>query len=289
MLERKISLENAVSLVKDGDTLVFGGWGVYRKPMAIVRAIARSSLKELTVITMGGLDADLLIAAGKVRKVIYGFIGYQQVPGIPPNCRRVRQDGSVEMMELSEGMLVVGLQAAASRLPFIPTRSGLGTDILTMNPGIKMLECPYTGAKLVAMPALQADVAFIHVNAASTTGYGQIIGEPWLDRIMARAAKKTVISTEKLMPMGELQKDYFSMQLLRVWLDSVVEIPYGAHPTGCYPQYGIDEEKIREYGQASASPDTLKAYMDKYVLSVTNNRKYVELMGGPSRLSCIKY
>ena len=288
-LDKSMSIKEAVALVRDGDTVLLGGWGASRKPMAIVRELVCSDLKELTIVTMGGLDADFLIAAGKVKKVIYGFLGYHQLPGIPGRCRQARQDGSVEMVELSEGMFVLGLKAAAEGLPFLPTRSGLGTDILTMNPNIRTIECPYTGTTLVAVPAISADVAFLHVNKASISGYGKIAGDAWLDRIMARAAKKTIISSEQVVSLAELKKDHPTIKLSRLWVDGVLEIPYGAHPTNCFPDYGVDRVKLDEYTRASATSDSANAYLDKYIKSITSQLSYVNLMGGVTRLSQIKY
>ncbi len=289
MLDKQISPRQAVSLIKNGDTVIFGGWGASRKPMAIVREIVRSDLRDLTIISVGGLDADLLISANKVKKVIYAYLGYQQIPGMSGNCRRVRQDGSVEMVELSEGMFVLGLRAAAEGLPLMPTRSGLGTDVLTVNPDIKTIVCPYTGATLVAMPALRGNVTFLHVNAASPSGYGQIKGDIWLDRLMARASSKTIISTEQVGSLDELKEDRHTIQLLRLWVDGVVEIPYGAHPTNCFPKYGIDQEKLNEYTHASTTPDSSAAYLDKYVRSNSGQQEYIDLMGGTTRLSQIGY
>jgi len=289
MLDKSMNIEDAVALVRDGDTVMLGGWGVSRKPMAIVRELVRSDLKELTLVTMGGLDADFLITAGKVRKIIYGFLGYHQLPGIPGRCRQVRRDGSVEMVELSEGMFVLSLKAAAESLPFLPTRSGLGTDILTMNPNIKTIECPYTGTKLVAVPAVRADIAFLHMNEASISGYGKIVGDAWLDRIMARAAKKTIISAERVVPLEELKKDNSTIKISRLWVDGVVEIPYGAHPTNCFPDYGVDREKLDEYTSASATSDAADVYLDRYVRSINSQVSYVDLMGGAARLSQIIY
>jgi len=289
MLNKRLSLEQAVGLIKDGDTILFGGWGASRKPLAIVRQIVRSELKDLTVVSMGCLDADLLIAAGKVRKVIYAYLGYQQVPGIPGNCRQARQNDRVEMKEISEGMFLLGLRAAAERVPFAPTRSGIGTDLLSLN-GIKTISCPYTHETLVAMPAIRGDIAFLHVNLATLSGYGYIAADPWLDRIMARAASKTVLCTERVISQEELQKTSPKARLLlRVWINGVVEVPYGAHPTSCFPDYGIDKERLDEYTRASNAQDTTLAYLDKYIRSVRDHQEYINLMGGTERLSQIDY
>ena len=141
MLDKSMSAKDAVALVRDGDTVLFGGWGAARKPMAIVRELARSTVRDLTLVTMGGLDADMLIAAGKVRKVIYGFLGYQQLPGIPGRCRKARQDGSVEMVvELFPDVIVInnsenkGFAAANNQ----GIEKSTGKYVLLLNPDTKL-------------------------------------------------------------------------------------------------------------------------------------------------------
>ncbi len=265
MKDKTMSLAEVVSQIRDGDSILIGGWGPTRKPMTVIKEIARSNLKDLTVMSLAGIDLDLLIGAGKVKKAVYGFVSLEGVPGNPGNFKRVRKEGSIETMELSEGMFVAGFKAAAERLPFYPTRSGLGSDILTVNPGIKTFEDPYNGEKLVAMPALVPDVALLHVNAADTRGNGQIIGNPFIDRIFVRAAKKVFLSAEKIVPEKQLT-DYQTVEILSPWVTGVVETPKGAHPGICYPDYGCDEAHLAEYGKSTADEESFKAYLKKYVL-----------------------
>ena len=152
-------------------TIGIGGWASRRKPMSLVRAIVRSPLKDLTIVSYGGPDIGLLCAAGKVRKAVYGFVSLDSIP-LEPHFRIARQTGAVEAMELDEGMMLLGLQAAAWRVPFLPTRAGLGSDLLRVMPEIKTVRSPYPGPdggegeELVAMPALELDVALIHMNRA---------------------------------------------------------------------------------------------------------------------------
>ncbi|MDI7066683.1 CoA-transferase, partial [Klebsiella pneumoniae] len=123
------SAREAVAQLADGMTIGIGGWGPRRKPMALVREIVRSNLKDLTVVAYGGLDVGLLCAAGKVRKLVFGFVSLDVIP-LEPHFRRAREQGALDVWELDEGLLQLGLRAAAARLPFLPTRVGLGTDLL---------------------------------------------------------------------------------------------------------------------------------------------------------------
>src|SRR3712207_1847362 len=126
--------------------------------MALVKALLRSDAKDLTVVSYGGPDVGLLCATGKGRKVVFGFVSLDSIP-LEPHFRNARQSGSIEAAEYDEGMFQLGLYAAANRLPFLPTRAGLGSDVMTVNPGLKTVADPYGGGELVAMPALRLDVA----------------------------------------------------------------------------------------------------------------------------------
>ncbi len=288
MVDKVMRVKEIIAQIRDGDSIVIGGWGPVRKPMALVREIAKSDLKDLTILTLGALDLDLLIGAGKVKKAIYPFMSLEGAPGSLGNFRQARQTGAIEVMELSEYMFMAGFKASAERLPFFPTRSGLGTDILTMNPQIEVFESPYTKEKLVAMPALTADVALIHVNAADSLGNGQILGNPFMDTLLVKGAKKVFLSAERVISATQLKDDFRSVEILGPWITGVVEIPYGAHPGSCYPEYGWDESHLRRYGEASASREGFEDYLNKYVRGVKEGAEYTELVGGTKRLSQLK-
>ncbi len=171
MSDKRCTEDEAVATLADGMTIGIGGWGSRRKPMSMVRAILRSPLKDLTVVTYGGPDVGLLCAAGKVRKLVYGFVSLDSI-ALEPHFRIARQTGSIpELQELDEGMLQWGLYAASLRLPFLPTRSGLGSDVMALNPMLKTVRSPYAdGEELLAMPALTLDAAFVHLNRADARG-----------------------------------------------------------------------------------------------------------------------
>ena len=144
--------------------------------MALVRAIARSGLRDLTVVSYGGPDVGLLIAAGCVRRLVCGFVSLDSIP-LEPHFRRARQEGRIRLTEVDEGMLRAGLSAAAQRLPFLPIRAGLASDVLRVNPELRCVASPYDDAEeLVAMPALTLDVALVHMNRADAGGNAQYLG-----------------------------------------------------------------------------------------------------------------
>src|SRR5437660_9919951 len=181
MTDKRMTEADAVAELRDGMTIGIGGWGSRRKPMSLVRAILRSPLRDLTIVSYGGPDVGLLCAAGKVRRVVYGFVSLDSIP-LEPHFRLARQQGAVEATELDEGMLQWGLYAAALRLPFLPTRAGLGSGLMEVNPELATVTSPYDGEEVVAMPALPLDVALVHMNRADASGNGQFLGpDPYFD------------------------------------------------------------------------------------------------------------
>ena len=204
-MNKEMDLAAVVARLRDGMTVGIGGWGPRRKPMALVRAILRSDLKDLTVVAYGGPEVGMLCAAGKVRRLVYGFVSLDQIP-IEPYFRKAREAGTVQAGEVDEGLLVLGLQAAGHRLPFLPTRVGLGTDVMTINPHFRTVASPYDdGEVLLAMPAIRLDAALIHVSRADRLGNTQTDGpDPYFDALFARAADAVYVSAETVVDRLDL-------------------------------------------------------------------------------------
>jgi glutaconate CoA-transferase subunit A len=274
-----MALDEAVAEVEDGMTIGVGGWGSRRKPMALVRALVRKGVKDLTVISYGGPDIGILCATGQLRKAIYGFVSLDSIP-LEPHFRKARQNRALEAVELDEGMFLLGLRAAAQRLPFLPTRAGLGSDVLTINPHLKTVKSPYDdGEHLVAVPALNVDVAFIHMNRADASGNGQALGrDPYFDHLFCMAAKKAYMSCEKIVSTDELVSGgpLQSLVINRMMVAGVIEAPGGAHFTECLPDYGRDEKFQREYAATAKDDDAWDAFRTKYLdLSENEYQKVV--------------
>ena len=256
MKDKRITEADVIAELRSGMTIGIGGWGSRRKPMQLVRAILRSPLRDLTVVSYGGPDVGLLCAAGKVKKVIYGFVSLDSIP-LEPHFRAARQAGTVEVMELDEGMLQWGLYAAALRLPFLPTRAGLGSDIMTLNPELRTVASPYGDDTLLAMPALPLDVALVHMNRADAAGNTQFLGpDLYFDDLFCAAASRRFVSCERVVPTAELSAggSVHTLRLSRLLVDGVVEAPGGAHFTSCEPDYPRDEAFQKEYATAAGDP-----------------------------------
>ncbi len=263
-----MTLEEAVSQVQDGMTIGIGGWGSRRKPMAFVRALVRSGVKDLTLVSYGGPDVGILCATGQVRKVVYGFVSLDSI-ALEPHFRKARQAGAVEAVSLDEGMFRLGLQAAAWNLPFLPTRGGLGSDVLVNLPHLKKVTSPYAdGEELVAVPAQRLDVAFIHMNRADVRGNGQYLGrDPYMDDLFCMAADKAFMSAEKVIPTESLLDEgtFHTLKINRMMVQGVVEAPGGAHFTECPPDYNRDEAFQKEYAATAKDPEAWKAFKAKYL------------------------
>src|SRR5580658_7101466 len=250
MLDKTLSAPAVVGALRDGMTIGIGGWGPRRKPMALIRAILRSPLKDLTVVAYGGPDVGMLCAAGKVKKLIYGFVSLHAIP-VEPWLRRARESGSIEARELDEGLLQWGLRAAGMRVPFLPTRVGLATDVMTVNPEFRTVRSPYEdGELLLAMPALKLDAALLHVDRADRLGNVQTLGpDPYFDEQFARAATRCYVSCEQLSERLDLvHPDAARLNVVeRSYVSGVVAAPFGAHPTSNPPAYGWDMEHLKAY------------------------------------------
>lgn len=277
-MDKIVSYKDVVDQLSDGMIIGIGGWGARRKPMSLIREICQSDLKDLTVVSYGGPDVGLLCAHKKIKKLIFGFVSLDMIP-LEAHFRLARQNNEIDVMELDEGMVQWGLRAAAMNLPFLPTRVGLGTDVLTSNPELKLTKSPYADAEeLVAMPALNLDVALLHVNKSDEKGNTQIIGpDPFFDELFARAAKKTFISSEEVVSTSELggKDGAIFNRFERSLVTGVLHSPCGAHPTSCAPNYGFDLKHLKEYSDAAKSFDD---YRSKYLNKT--HEEYVDSVGG---------
>jgi glutaconate CoA-transferase subunit A len=267
--DKTMTIEQVVAELEDGMTIGVGGWGPRRKPMALVRAILRSELRELTIVSYGGADVGLLCQAGKVKRLVYAFVSLDTVP-LEPLFQQARQNGTVpEVVELDEGMLQTGLRAAAQRLPFLPMRAGLGSDVLVNNAHIRTVTSPYDDAEeLVAVPALELDVALVHLNRADAHGNAVYLGpDPYFDDLFCMAAGRAFVSTEKIVDTAGLTVDAPVQRLLisRMMVAGVVETPNGAHFTTCTPDYERDETFMRHYAKAAADPETWRAFEQRFL------------------------
>ncbi|MGW4073472.1 CoA transferase subunit A [Streptomyces asiaticus] len=263
-----MTAEEAVGRIRSGMTVGIGGWGSRRKPMALVRALLRSEVSDLTVVSFGGPDVGLLTAAGKVRKLVTAFATLDSIP-LEPHFRAARERGDIELTELDESMMMWGLTAAVHRLPFLPVRAGLGSDVMTVNPGLRTVTSPYEdGEELVAVPALRLDVALVHLNRADAQGNGQYLGpDPYFDDLFCEAAAEAYLCCERVVAAAEFADAGGPQTLLvkRHAVTGVIETPGGAHFTSCVPDYGRDEAFQSAYAKAAADPEAWREFTRRFL------------------------
>lgn len=269
MRDKRTTLDAAVAGVESGMTIGIGGWGSRRKPMALVRALLRTDVTGLTLVSYGGPDVGLLCSAGKIDKLYYGFVSLDSPPFYDPWFSRARTSGSVVAREMDEGMLRCGLQAAAQRLPFLPIRAGLGSSVPDFWDGeLKTVRSPYCDEELIAMPALRLDAAFVHLNLGDRHGNAGYTGiDPYFDDLFLMAAERRYLSVEKIVTTAELMNAVPPQALLanRMMVDVVVEAPGGAHFTTAAPDYERDEAFQRHYAQAAADVDGWGQFVATYL------------------------
>lgn len=273
MRDKRMSLDDVVGELRSGMTIGIGGWGSRRKPMALVRAILRSDIRDLTVVSYGGPDLGLLCSANKVRKAYYGFVSLDSAPFYDPWFASARTSGALVAREMDEGMLKCGLEAAAARLPFLPIRAGLGSAVFDFWEGeLQTVTSPYPGPDgaetLTAMPALNLDAALVHLNLGDKHGNAAYTGvDPYFDDLFCLAAERRYLSVERIVETDELVKTVplQSIILNRMMVDGVVEAPGGAHFTLAGDSYGRDERFQKHYVAAAKSPETWQVFADTYL------------------------
>jgi glutaconate CoA-transferase subunit A len=270
MRDKRTTEAEAVATLASGMTIGIGGWGARRKPMSVVRELLRSDVDDLTVVSWGGPDVGMLCAAGKVRRLVYAFVSLDSIP-LEPHFRAARQSGAIEDEPWDEGLFLLGLQAAAWRVPFLPSRAGLGSDLFRDNPRLRTVTSPYDdGEELVAAPALTLDAAFVHVNRADQAGNAAYLGpDPYFDDLFLQAAPtgRRFVSVERVVPTEDLAKEapLQALFISRLMVDGVIEAPGGAHPTSCAGDYERDEAFQRRYAASAASPEAWEAFRREWL------------------------
>lgn len=236
----------------DGMCIGLGGFGLDRKPMALVREIAASSVRDLTLETFaGGLDVEVLLAAGKVARICACHVGLDHF-GLAPLFRDARQSGTVVFEEWSEWTQLAAWRAAAEHAPYAIVPLDPATELLKVNPHIVPAPALFGEPGAFAVRAPVFDLAILHVEAAHPDGWAIAEGDPYLDTILARAAKRVVVSAERLMDDSELERRYRDVHLLAATVDAVVLAPGTALPGSCIPDYMLDLPTLRRYVEAAA-------------------------------------
>jgi glutaconate CoA-transferase subunit A len=271
-----MSLEDAISTCIHNEDLVgIGGLSFWRKPISACQEIIRQNKKHLTICTfVGGIEVDMLVAGGCVSKVKSCFVG-MEIFGMAPHYRMAVESGNVKISEESEATIALGLRASYLKVPFMPLKGIIGTDMPKVRNDIKQIIDPLgSGTQVMAVPKIDLDVAIIHVPYADEFGNGNIAGAVWMDADMAKTAKKTIIICEKIVETEDIRYLPGKAQLPIQTTNAVVKMPFGAHPTSCYPIYTFDPLHIQCYLKTN-----FEEYKKKYIIDKTPTQ-YLEEVGG---------
>lgn len=292
-MTKRSTLQEAVSSIPAGSHVALSGFAIARCAMAFVREMIRQSIGGLTVSQcVGAMDAELLAAAGLVKRLVYGGGSLDRF-GRLVRINAGIENGSILAEEYSSLSIAFRYLAASLGLPFIPIRSLSGSDLLTRlqersGSDIAFVEDPFGGERWLALRPLAPDVAVIQAQAADEEGNCWIMGPKWDNGEQARAAKRTIIIAERIVP-GEMIRRHPERCIIPGLLVShVVALPFSAHPTSVYREYDYDAGEIRRYVEAAKDAQALKRYLDKYVYGVKNHWDYLELVGGIARLDALR-
>jgi len=284
--DKRCSITQLVAHIHSGDCLAIGGGLSWREPMAALRELIRQNIKDLKLVgSAHGIDVDLLCGAGSVAASAESYVGFEQDFGMAINYRRACETSVVKVEDNCCYTLVQQLRAAIQGLPFMPIRSVQGTDFLKLHPEFKTMICPFTGEQLVLVPALKPDVTLIHAHYADQHGNLYIEGPPVADILFAKASKKVIATVEALISHQELARKGVTIPYF--YVTALCEVPYGAHPTSCYPRYAYDREHTKHYYQAAknGNDNFRDNYLKPYVYGCKDHASYLNLIGGQTRLA----
>jgi glutaconate CoA-transferase subunit A len=281
-------------LVQDGDYLAIGGFGADRLPVAVAHEIVRQGKQNLTVAGHTATHDFQILCAGNltgrgktIARCDVAYVVGLEARGLSPHARRVMESGDVVCTEWSNYALAVRFKAAAMGLPFLPARSMLGTDTFRKS-AAREIACPFTGEKLIALPALYPDSAAIHVHEADRYGNCRIRGTTVADADLARAAKRLIVTCERLIPNDEIRHDPSRTVIPFYCVDAVCEVPFGSYPGNMPYEYFSDEKHLREWLEAEMDMERYRTFLDRYLFGVTDFAEYLQRCGGLSRLQSLR-
>jgi glutaconate CoA-transferase subunit A len=280
--EKLAALADAAALVRDGDIVAAGGCLFSRTPMALVREVLRQRRRGLTLVrNLMCTEGELMMVAGAVEKVVTAWMSIGLPWGVSRILREYVESGRVPLEEWSHLALGLRFHAAAMGVPFLPSLTMLGSDLMGVG-GTRTLACPYTGETLALVPALFPDVALLHVHRADRFGNCQIDGYPHMDADMARAAATVLVTAEEIVPEDQIRRHPDRTVIPGFVVDALVHAPFGSFPHECYGLYEADYDHFGDYaaGIAARGPGAVTDYLDRYVYGPSTWNDYLAEFGG---------
>lgn len=281
--DKTTSLAEAVAHVEDGQTVALGGSLVRRHPMALIYELIRQGKRDLTLLGWNNaIDMDLMVGAGRVKALKTAYVGMAML-GLAQNFRRAVEAGEVEVFEHSESTAIDAFRAGSMGWTFVPSKTPLGSGLAEHNPDVKFMDCPYTGDPYCLFPAFRPDVALIHAHVADRLGNVQLDPKRELDNevdtLIAKSANKVIVSVEQVVSEDYIHENPHLTILPKFFVDHVVELPFGAHPTACDCRYDYDLDFLKEYQDSARSPEGFQEFLKRYVLDVGDHYEYLDRIG----------
>jgi acyl CoA:acetate/3-ketoacid CoA transferase alpha subunit len=279
LIDKRMTEKEAVSkFIHDGDYIGTELYGTVRCPQSLVNEVIRQGKKDLRVAGQGVYELDLMLGAGLIKALDHTYIG-MEVYGISHCLRREVESGRIEeCVEWSNAGIAWRFKATAMGVPFIPTRSMLGTDTLEYSAAI-VVEDPFGGDPIALLPALILDVGLIHVHRADKHGNAQIDGISGFAFELARASKRLLISAEEIVSTEEIRRQPDRTIIPYYLVDAVIHAPFGSHPGEMCYKYERDENQIKAWVEASRKTETTQAYLKKYIYDLKDHQTYLNLIG----------
>ncbi len=294
-----VSIEEAIGTINDGDMILIGGEFNGRVPAALVREVVRQKKRNLTLVGhASGIPLDLLCAGGCATEIQLTRLSFEREYGNAYNYRRAVESGRIKSRDQCCGVINQQLRASAFGLPWMPVMPHISyTDFMKLHPEWKLIDDPMRkGEKIILVPALKPNVYLVHCSKADIYGNWLVEHESFNEMLYSKASDRVIVSAEEIVTPEELRKTsgltfppHFDPFYPFFKTSHVVHLPFGAHPTHCYPQYTYDKQHIEEYqGYARVSDEKFKIYLDNYVYGCKTHDEYLEKVGGVAKLNLLK-
>jgi glutaconate CoA-transferase subunit A len=289
-MSKVTTLTEAVASIPLGAHVALSGFAITRCAMAFAREIIRQGIKGLTVSQcVGAMDADILVGAGAVERIIYGGGSLDRF-GRLACVNRAIEHGTLAAEEYSSLSVAFRYLAGSLGLPFMPIRSLRGSDLMAMlkertGSDLATVTDPFTGEDWPVLKPLLPDVAVVQVQTADEEGNAWIMGPRWDNTEQARASQRTIVITEQIVPGDVIRQNPERTVIPGLLVSHVVELPFAAHPTSVYRAYDYDAVQIQRYVDATRTPEDFQAYLDRYVFEVRDHSEYLERVGGMAYLN----
>jgi glutaconate CoA-transferase subunit A len=284
IVDKRITLAEAVKMVPNGSEIFWGGFGFQRAPIAFAHELTRQKKRNLNIQTCGSeVDLEIMCGAGVADKFEIAFTAIEAL-GLSNNARRRVAEGKLQVEDYSNLAMAMRFLGGSLNVPFMPIRSLMGTDMAKLarfkgDQKLKVIDCPFTGQKICLVPSVKPDFSIVHVQRVDMTGNAQIDGIVGEDIEGSRCGKKLIVLAEELIDEEEIRTNPDQTKIPAMYVDHVVILPYTAHPMMCHNYYDYDLEHLQMFHKLTRTEEGWQEYLDTYILGVESHADYLEKIG----------